>query len=97
MPTVASAIADATIVNESGTKQVSLSGVFHDADGMAIMASPSNYPVASAWLSADSTLTVVGMSEGTATITVTARNSDGNQVSDAFDVTVVNPFLEKED
>ena len=34
-PTVASAIADATIASESGTQAVSLSGVFDDADGDA--------------------------------------------------------------
>ena len=34
-PTVASAIADATIVNESGTLEVSLAGVFNDADSDA--------------------------------------------------------------
>ena len=33
-------------------------------------------------------ITAIGKAEGTATITVTARDSDGNSVSDAFDVTV---------
>ena len=41
------------------------------------------------WVSVDdSTLTVVGISTGTATITVTARDADGNEVSDGFEVTV---------
>ena len=31
---------------------------------------------------------MIGVAEGTATITVTAQDSDGNRVSDAFDVTV---------
>ncbi len=31
------------------------------------------------------------MTDGTATITVTAEDSDGNRVSDAFDVTVAGP------
>ena len=35
-----------------------------------------------------STLTVVGISTGTATITVTARDTDGNEVSDEFEVSV---------
>ena len=35
-----------------------------------------------------SKLTLTGVAEGTATVTVTARASDGNEVSDDFDVTV---------
>ena len=58
-------------------------------DDLAITAVSSNYAVASMWVSADrSTLTVVGTGTGTATITVTAEDSDGNRVSDAFQVTV---------
>ncbi len=93
-PTVANAISDATIVNESGTHEVSLSGVFDDADGddLTVTANSSSDAVATASVSADySTLTVTGKSEGTATITVTAKDSDGNSVSDAFDVTVPAP------
>ena len=43
-PTVASAIADATIVNQGGTQSVSLSGVFSDADNdsLTITAASSN-------------------------------------------------------
>ena len=39
-----------------------------------------------------SKLTLAGVAEGTATITVTAQDSDGNQVSDAFDVAVVKKY-----
>ena len=87
--TVADAIADATIANQSGTHQVSLSGVFSDADGddLTITASSSNESVATVAVSND-TLTVTARSRGSATITVTARDSEGNSVSDAFDVTV---------
>ena len=38
-----------------------------------------------------SKLTLSGVAEGTATVTATARDADGNTVSDAFDVTVVGP------
>ncbi|MCY4475101.1 MAG: fibronectin type III domain-containing protein, partial [Chloroflexi bacterium] len=38
-----------------------------------------------------SKLTVTGVAEGTATITVTAQDADGNTVSDPFDVTVNAP------
>ena len=49
-PTLASPISDATIVKEGGTLQVSLSGVFSDADSdtLTITASSSNESVATA-------------------------------------------------
>ena len=88
-PTVADAIADATIANQSGAHQVSLSGVFSDADGddLTITASSSNESVATVAVSND-TLTVTARSRGSATITVTAQDPDGKRVSDSFDVTV---------
>ena len=90
-PTVASAIADATIVSESGSKEVSLSGVFSDADGdqLTITAGSSNDAVATVSVAADySRLTVTARSRGTATVTATAQDADGNRVSDTFDVAV---------
>ena len=72
-------------------REVSLSGVF-SSDGLIISAISSNHAIASMWVSLDdSTLWVVGISTGTATITVTAKDADGNQVSDDFEVTVA-PF-----
>ena len=90
-PTVASAIADATIPNESGTHQVSLSGVFSDADNdsLTVTAGSSNEAVATASVAADqSSLTVTAKARGTATITVTAKDGRGGTVSDAFTVKV---------
>ena len=90
-PTVASAIADAEIVNESGTKQVSLSGVFSDADAddLTVKASSSDDTVATVSVSADaSTLTLTAKHRGTATVTVTAADGNGGSVSDTFTVTV---------
>ncbi len=90
-PTVASAIADATIVNETGTKQVSLSGVFSDADSdaLTVTAASSNTAVATVSVSAGySSLTVTAKSRGTATITVTADDGNGGTVEDSFTVTV---------
>ena len=90
-PTVASAIDDATIVNESGTQTVSLSGVFSDADSdaLTISAASSNEAVATVSVAADhSSLTVTAKSRGTATITVTADDGNGGTVSDAFTVNV---------
>ena len=90
-PTVASAIADATIVNESGTQTVSLSGVFSDADNdsLTITAGSDNEGAATASVSSDgSTLTVGAHSRGTATITVTADDGNGGKVSDSFSITV---------
>ena len=90
-PTVSSAIADATIVNESGTLEVSLSGVFSDADSdaLTITASSSNDAVATVSVAADySTLTVNALSRGTATVTATADDGNDGTVYDAFTVTV---------
>ena len=91
-PVVASAISDVSGLEEGSTRDVSLSGVFNDADGdsLTITAASSDNGKATASVASDgSTLTLTGVSEGTATITVTAQDTDGNRVSDAFDVTVV--------
>ncbi len=90
-PTVASAIADATIVNETGTHQVSLSGVFSDADNdsLTITAAASDTAKATVSVAADqSSLTVTAKARGTATITVTAKDGRDGSVSDAFTVKV---------
>ena len=90
-PTVDSAIADVTIVNESGTKQVSLSGVFSDADGdsLTITAASSDETKATVSVASDySTLTVTAKARGSATITVTAKDGKGGTVDDSFTVTV---------
>jgi len=90
-PTVASAIADATIASESGRHQVSLSGVFSDADGddLTITAASSAETVAAVAVAvSNNTLTVTAKSRGTATITVTADDGAGGTVSDTFSVTV---------
>ncbi len=90
-PTVASSIADATIVNESGTHEVSLSGVFDDADGddLTITAVSSDDSVATVSVASDySTLTVTAKTRGTATITATADDGNGGTVDDTFTVTV---------
>ena len=90
-PTVSSAIPDATIVNESGTSQVSLSGVFSDADNdsLTITAASSNTARATVAVASDgSSLTVSAQARGTATITVTADDGNGATVDDTFTVTV---------
>ena len=102
-PTVASAIADISELKAGASRQVSLSGVFTDADGDALTFSvaSSNTAVARVSTQIDGTtqavtgLTVLGVDSGTATITVTARDSDGNQVSDSFTVTVPAPLQQK--
>ncbi len=91
-PAVASAISDVSGLEVDGTRKVSLSGVFSDADGdsLTVTAASSKDAVAAVVVATDqSGLTVSGKSASTATVTVTAQDSDGNSVSDAFDVTVV--------
>ncbi len=90
-PTVSAAIADATIVNQTGTQTVSLSGVFDDADGdsLTITASSGDEAVATVSVAADqSGLTVTAKARGTATVTVTAADGNGGTAEDAFTVTV---------
>ncbi len=90
-PTVANAIGDATIVNESGTLSVSLSGVFSDADGDSLTVTAKSSDTAKATVSVatdQSSLTVAAKARGTATITVTASDGKGGTVEDAFTVTV---------
>ncbi len=93
-PGVASAIGDVSGLEEGSTQEVSLSGVFSDADGdaLTITASSDDEAIATVSAAADhSALTVAGVAEGTATITVIAQDSDGNRVMDDFDVSVVAP------
>ena len=90
-PRVFAALSDVTIVQGSGTKTVSLFGAFSDPDGdaLTITATSSDETVATVAVSSDgSTLTLEGVSEGTATVTVTAQDTEGNRASDAFDVSV---------
>ena len=92
-PAVASAIPDATIVNQSGTHEVPLSAVFTDADedSLTISATSSDEKTTTVSVSADhTTLKVSAKSHGTATITVTANDGNGGSVQDTFTVTVKN-------
>ena len=88
-PTVASALGDLSGLREGDARQVSLAGVFTDADDdtLTITANSSNDGVATATLN-DQNLTVSAKQAGTATITVTAADGNGGSVSDAFSVTV---------
>ena len=94
-PVVASAFGDLTGLEAGATQDISLTGVFSDADGdsLTISATSSDDAVATVTVSADqSTLTVAGVAEGTATVTVTAQDADGNRVSDAFEVAVEKKY-----
>ena len=88
-PTVASALGDLSGLREGDTRQVSLAGVFTDADDdtLTITTNSSNDGVATATLN-DQNLTVSAKQAGTATITVTAADGKGGSVTDAFSVTV---------
>ena len=104
-PTVASPIADISRLAAGARRNVSLAGLFADADGDALTLSAvsSNTAIAGVSTQIDGVtqavtgLTVRGVGAGTATITVTARDVDGNRVSDSFTVTVPAPQLQKRD
>ncbi|MCY4558322.1 MAG: Ig-like domain-containing protein, partial [Chloroflexi bacterium] len=94
-PAVAAPIADVTGLEAGATRDISLSGVFSDADGdsLTITAASSDDARATVSVAADhSKLTVAGVAVGTATITVTAADGNGNRVSDAFEVVVVRKY-----
>ena len=96
-PVVASALANVSGLEVDASQEVSLSGVFSDADAdsLTITASSSADAKATVTVAADhSKLTVAGVAEGAATITVIAVDTDGNRVSDAFDVSVVEAEAE---
>ena len=88
-PTVASGLADQAQFRAGDSIEVSLAGVFEDADGdsLTLSASSSNNEVATASVSGE-TLTVSGRGGGTATITVTAADGKGGSVSTSFTVPV---------
>ena len=91
-PVVALALADISDLIAGATRDVSLSGVFSDADNdpLTISAVSSDEAKATVSVSPDfSKLTVTGVADGTAAITVTAQDADGNRVNDEFDVSVV--------
>ena len=90
-PTVASALADITGLEPDDTQNVSLTGVFTDADSdtLTITAESSDTAVATVSVATGGTsLTVTAVKAGTATITVTADDGNEGKVSDTFDVTV---------
>ena len=90
-PTVASAISDIDGLEPDDTRQVSLAGVFDDAnnDPLTITAESSSNTVATVTVASGyGSLTVRAVGEGTATITVTANDGNGGTVSDTFTVTV---------
>ena len=88
-PTISSAISDMSGLDVGDSQDVSLSGMFDDADNdsLNITAASSDYTIAEAIIFQD-TLTIIAVANGSATIMVTAQDVDGNQVSDTFDVTV---------
>ncbi len=93
-PTVSSSLSDVSGLAEGSTRDVSLSGVFSDADGdaLSITASSDDETVATVAVASDfSKLTLSGVSSGDATITVVARDPDGARATLSFGVEVTDP------
>ncbi|MCY4473875.1 MAG: Ig-like domain-containing protein, partial [Chloroflexi bacterium] len=89
-PTVANHLVDITLVNETAAKDVSLAGVFEDADGddLTISVASSDETVATASVVPGNKVAVSAKSRGTVEITVTADDGKGGTVSESFNVTV---------
>ena len=91
-PAAARTIGDISGLETDDTHSISLAGVFRDADGdtLTISTASSDDGKATASVTADgSKVAVAGVAAGEVTVTVTARDTDGNRVSAAFDVSVV--------
>lgn len=91
-PVIVNPISDLSLDEGFGSEVVDLSAVFSDEDGDALTYSTdfSDDNVAVSAVSGN-TLTITEMSTpGTSTITVTADDGNGGQVSDVFDVVVNN-------
>ncbi|WP_456460108.1 YHYH protein [Reichenbachiella sp.] len=88
-PTVASAIDDLSLASGFEIYEISLSDVFSDEDGDAIVltASSSDETVVLVEISTQK-LTLIEQADGSATITVTATDSNGASVSDNFTLTI---------
>ena len=89
-PTVANELVDVTLVNETAARDVSLAGVFEDADGdgLTVSVASSDQTVATASVVPGNKVTVGAKSRGTVKITVTADDGKGGTVSESFNVTV---------
>ena len=91
-PTVASPVADIGPLVVGGDDTVDLSGVFADTDGdtltFAVDSTDDFVSVALVRYTPAPQMWVLAMGRGTAELTVTAQDSDGNEVSDTFTVTV---------
>ena len=88
-PTVANAVADAGPLPAGQTLTVNMNNVFSDADSdyFTFNVTTSDSSVATvSW--SNGTLTVTGVSSGSATITMTAREIYGGSATDSFSVTV---------
>lgn len=88
-PTVASAIDDLSLASGFEIYEISLSDVFSDEDGDAIVltASSGDETVVLVEISTQK-LTLIEQADGSATITVTATDSNGASVSDSFTLTI---------
>ena len=89
-PTVASAIADQSVVAEASVT-VDISSTFSDPENDALTYAASSNDTSKATVAlSGTTLTLTGTGAGSAKITVTATDPYGDSVSDEFDVTVTN-------
>ena len=90
-PSVASEFLPLTLF-PAATVTVDVSAAFSDPDGdsLTFLASSSDTGVVAAAVVAAAALTVQGVSKGTATVTVTARDGHGGEVAQSMIVTVPN-------
>ena len=84
-------IADQT-VSKGSSKQLTVSGYFSDPDMDRLRYSARSSATGKATVSVSgSKVTISGVAEGTATVTVTAEDDHGGEVDQEFDVTVTVP------
>ncbi len=98
-PVAAQSLPDVLGLEADATQEVSLAGMFHDADSDALTISAASLDdgrVRASAQSDGSALTLTGVAPGWATVRVTAQDTDGNRVSDAFNVQVIEAPAEPE-
>lgn len=90
---VALFISDVSDLKAGDIQDVSLANVFSytASDALTITAESSDAAASSTFAGPNNALSIFALADGSPTITVTAKDSEGDRVSDTFDLSVGGP------